>query len=188
MSVTPRILAFSGSIRKGSLNSLLLHAAAASVERSGGQTTVITLADYQMPLYNGDLEDKAGMPASTTALLDAIVLHDGLLIACPEYNSMVTPLLKNTLDWCSRADNNPFANKVVAVVSASPGAFGGVRALTSLRQLMTHLGSWVVPVACSVAQADKAFDAQGQLINARTQKTVDAAMLALVEMCRLRSA
>ena len=186
MSATPRILAFSGSIRKGSLNSRLLNAAAASVDRAGGQTTVITLADYQMPLYNGDLEDASGMPDTAKALVDAIVLHDGLLIACPEYNSMVSPLLKNTLDWCSRADDNPFADKVVAIVSASPGAFGGVRALTSLRQMMTHLGAWVVPAACSVAQADKAFDSQDQLVNPRTQKTVDTAARALVKMCQLR--
>lgn len=186
MPATPRILAFSGSIRKGSLNTQLLHAAAASAERAGGQATLISLADYPMPLYHGDLEDASGMPDTAKALVDAIVGHDGLLIACPEYNSMITPLLKNTLDWCSRADDNPFVNKVVAIVSASPGAFGGVRALTSLRQMMTHVGAWVVPVACSVAQADKAFGPQGQLINARTQKTVDSAALALVEMCRLR--
>ncbi|MBL9205198.1 MAG: NAD(P)H-dependent oxidoreductase [Opitutaceae bacterium] len=184
MADLPRILAFSGSIRKASVNTQLLHVAAAAVQRAGGQSTLLSLQDYPLPLFNGDLENESGMPDPAKALVEALVAHDGLLIACPEYNSMVTPLLKNTIDWCSRADDNPFEGKVVAVVSASPGAFGGVRSLTAVRQMMTHLGAWVVPVACSVAQADKAFDPHGQLINPRTQKTVDRVALALIDLCR----
>jgi NAD(P)H-dependent FMN reductase len=97
---------------------------------------------------------------------------------------MFTPLLKNTIDWCTRADENPFIGKVAAVVSASPGMFGGVRSMQLVRQLLTHLGSHVVPVQCILPHADKAFDAAGQLTHARTQESVRAVAKAPVATTR----
>jgi len=115
-------------------------------------------------------------------LMGLIESHEGLLIASPEYNSMITPLLKNTIDWCTRGDPNPFEGKVAAVVSASPGPLGGVRSLQMAQQLLLKLGCVVVPGQCFVIHAEKAFDAQGQLIDARAQKAVRSLTARLAKM------
>jgi NAD(P)H-dependent FMN reductase len=184
MANPPRILAFSGSARRDSLNKKLLAVTVAATREAGGEVTLIDLNDYALPLYHGDLEDDEGMPAHATKLIELILAHDALLIASPEYNSMITPLLKNTLDWCTRADDSPFPGKVAAVISASPGAFGGVRSLKLAQQLLTHLGCFVVPSTTSLPQANKAFDANGALTDARTQKSVIALAQSLVETTR----
>jgi NAD(P)H-dependent FMN reductase len=94
---------------------------------------------------------------------------------------MITPLLKNTIDWCTRGDDNPFVGKVAAVVSASPGQFGGVRSMKLAQQLLLHLGCHVVPAQCFLPKAHEAFDGAGQLKDARNQKAVDALALQLVQ-------
>jgi len=184
MSEAPRILAFSGSARRESLNQKLLDAVVDAARQAGGVVTPINLNDFALPLYDGDLEDSAGFPENARKLVQLIAEHHGLLIASPEYNSMMTPLLKNTIDWCTRGEENPFFGKVVAVVSASPGPFGGLRSLTLVRQLLTHLGAHIVPVQCVLPQADKAFDAEGRLTAPRTQTSSAAVAKALVEISR----
>jgi chromate reductase len=173
-SSSPRILAFSGSARRESLNKKLLAVAVDAVRGAGGEVTLIDLNDYVLPLYHGDLEDEHGLPATATQLIELITSHAGLLIASPEYNSMVTPLLKNTIDWCTRADDNPFTGKVAAVISASPGAYGGVRSLKLAQQLLLHLGCHVIPESVSLPRAHQAFDANGRLTEARTQKSIES--------------
>ena len=182
MPTTPRILAFSGSARRESLNTKLLAAAVAAVRAAGAEVTVFNFHELPLPLYDGDLEDSAGMPANAQKLIDLVASHGGLLIASPEYNSQITPLLKNAIDWCSRADENPLRGRVAAVVSASPGAFGGIRSMTLARQLLVHLGCHVIPAQCVLPHADKAFDAAGQLIDARTKKNVEALAAELVRV------
>lgn len=177
-----RILAFSGSARRESLNTKLLAAAAEAVRAAGGEVTVLDLNDYVLPLYHGDLEDERGMPENATKLVELILQHGGLLIASPEYNSQMTPLLKNTIDWCTRADESPFPGKVAAVISASPGNFGAIRSMTLARQLLTHLGCHVIPAQCVVPTADKAFDAAGKLTDVRAQKAVGAVAQQLVRV------
>ena len=172
MSTPPSILAFAGSARRDSLNRKFLAVAVAAVRGAGGEVTLVDLNDYVMPLYHGDLEDADGLPANATKLIGEILAHDGLLIASPEYNSMITPLLKNTIDWCTRADENPFQGKVAAVISASPGAFGGVRSLKLAQQLLLHLGCVVVPGQTALPHADAAFDEDAALKNVRTQQAV----------------
>ncbi len=181
MATSPRILAFSGSARKASLNRLLLANAVEATRKAGGEVTLLDLNDYVLPLYHGDLEDASGLPANAQKLIELITQHDALLIASPEYNSMITPLLKNTLDWCTRGDDNPFEGKVAAVVSASPGALGGIRSLQLAQQLLLKLGCHIVPGQTSLPHADKAFDANGQLIDARTAKSVQALAAKLVQ-------
>ena len=117
-------------------------------------------------------------------LIDLIKGHDGLLIASPEYNSMITPLLKNTIDWCTRADDDPFPGRVVAVVSASPGALGGIRSLKLAQQLLLHLGCHVVPGNVMLPHANKAFDEAGKLTDARTLKSVQELAVSLVGTLR----
>lgn len=184
MANSPRILAFSGSARRESLNRKLLAVTVQAVRAAGAEVTLLDLNDLPLPLYHGDLEDASGMPANATKLVELVLQHQGLLIASPEYNSMMTPLLKNTIDWCTRADDNPFIGKTAAVVSASPGMFGGVRSMQLVRQLLTHLGCHVVPAQCVLPHADQAFDAQGALKEARPQKAVQAVAQQLVEVTR----
>jgi NAD(P)H-dependent FMN reductase len=181
MHASPRILAFSGSARRESLNQKLLVAAVASVREAGGEVTLLSLNDYVLPLYDGDLEEAEGLPANAAKLIELIASHQALLIASPEYNSMVTPLLKNALDWCTRGEDDPFPGKVAAVVSASPGALGGVRSLKLAQQLLLHLGCHVVPGQTILPHADKAFDASGALTDARAQKSLRTLAASLVE-------
>jgi len=124
------------------------------------------------------------MPAAAAKLVGLVASHDGLLIASPEYNSMITPLLKNTIDWCSRSDDDPFEGKVAAIISASPGALGGIRSLRMAQQLLLHLGCHIVPGNTMLPQAHKAFDASGALTEERTLKSVKALAAALVETAR----
>ena len=178
---SPHILAFSGSARKESFNQKLLVATVEAVRAAGGEVTLISLRDYPLPLYDGDLEDASGLPANARKLIDLIKGHAGLLVASPEYNSMITPLLKNTIDWCTRDDDvNPFPGRVAAVVAASPGALGGIRSLKLAQQLLLHLGCHVVPGNTMLAQAHKAFDADGKLTELRTLKSVQALAATLV--------
>jgi NAD(P)H-dependent FMN reductase len=172
MATSPKILAFSGSSRRESLNQKFLNAAVEAVRGAGGEVTAINLNDYALPLYHGDLEDAEGLPENARKLIDLIEGHAGLLIASPEYNSLITPLLKNTIDWCTRADDNPFTGRVASVISASPGQYGGIRSLKLAQQLLLHLGCLIVPAQPALPQADKAFDAAGKLTNERSQKAL----------------
>lgn len=176
----PRILAFSASARLGSFNRKFLALAVEAAREAGGAVTLLDLNEYAMPLYHGDLEDEQGLPANAVKLIGLIAGHHALLIASPEYNSMITPLLKNTLDWCTRGDDNPFEGKVAAVISASPGNFGGVRSLQLAQQLLLKLGCHVVPGQCILPSADKAFDAEGRPTDPRTRKSVQALAAKLV--------
>jgi chromate reductase, NAD(P)H dehydrogenase (quinone) len=182
MPNAPRILAFSGSARRESLNKKLLAAVVESARAAGGDVTVLDLKELPMPLYDGDLEDAEGLPANAQKMVELVTQHQALLIASPEYNSQITPLLKNTIDWCTRAEENPLKGKVAAVVSASPGNFGGIRSMTLARQLLTHLGCHVIPAQCILPHADKAFDATGRLQDARAQKAAQAVANELVRI------
>jgi chromate reductase len=185
MNHAPKILAFSGSARKESLNRKFLAVAVQEVKNAGGVVTLIDLADFEMPLYHGDLEEASGLPANARKLIHLIKDHAGLLVASPEYNSMLTPLLKNTLDWCTRDDDdNPFPGRVAAVISASPGALGGIRSLKLAQQLLLHLGCHVVPGNTMLPQAHKAFGPEGQLTESRTLKSVQELAVTLVETAR----
>lgn len=182
MPKVPRILAFSGSARRESLNRKLLAVAAEAVRTAGGAVTVIDLNEFDLPLYHGDVEEREGMPPAAVRLVELVQAHAGLLVASPEYNSFITPLLKNTIDWISRADENPFVGKVAAVVSASPGALGGARSLQHARHLLLHLGCHVTPAQCILPRAHEAFDDAGRLKDARTQKSLDALAKQLMDL------
>ncbi len=184
MAASPRILAFSGSSRKESFNRKFLAAAVSAVRAAGGEVTLIELSDYELPLYHGDLEDAQGLPANAVKLIGLIQQHTGLLIASPEYNSMFTPLLKNTIDWCTRGDDNPFIGKAAAVISASPGALGGVRSLKLAQQLLLHLGCQVVPGQNFLPAANKAFAADGSLTDERVKKALVPLAESLVRLNR----
>jgi chromate reductase, NAD(P)H dehydrogenase (quinone) len=155
-----------------------------AVREAGGEVTVLDFRELPIPLYDGDLEDAQGMPENARALVAHLNRHEALLIASPEYNSQLTPLLKNAIDWATRADENPFVGKVAAVVSASPGNFGGIRSMTLARQLLTHLGCHVIPAQCILPQADQAFDAAGNLTSERHRDSARKVATMLVDVTR----
>jgi chromate reductase, NAD(P)H dehydrogenase (quinone) len=177
-----RILAFSGSARRESLNKKLLAVAIEATRAAGAEVTLHDFKEFPIPMYDGDLEDAEGIPANAQKLIELITQHAGLLIASPEYNSQNAPLLKNAIDWCTRTDENPLIGKVAGIVSASPGMFGGIRSQTLLRQLLIHLGCHVVPVTCVLPHADKAFDENGALKDERSRKSVQAVATQLVRI------
>lgn len=164
-----KILIISGSVRPGSFNSLLADEAARAADRLGGSPTRIDLRDFEMPLYNAEIEAQA-IPTAVMALHDRFSSHQGIFIATPEYNAFPSPMLLNTLDWLSRVRHyeggmiDAFERPVFAISAASPSPIGGYRALTALRQkLALGLGAFVVPAMAAVPAAYQAFDAEGLL-------------------------
>ena len=158
----PKILALAGSLRRDSLNRKLLAAAVEATRAAGGDVTVIDLADYALPIYDGDLEDRDGLPASALRLKALFKEHQALLIAAPEYNSSISGVLKNTIDWISREWQGesglvPYQGKVALIMGASPGNLGGMRMLPHLRQILNALGVHVLPAQVSVPDAEHAF-------------------------------
>jgi len=180
MASSLRILAFAGSARRDSLNRKLLAVAVQAVRDAGAEVTLVDLNDFTIPLYHGDLEAAEGLPPGVSRLVGLVAGHHGLLLASPEYNASITPLLKNTIDWCTRADDDPFPGRVAAAVSASPGQYGGSRSAAQLRALLLHLGCHVVPAQCNLPRAHEAFDETGALKDARAMKNVRAVAQALL--------
>ena len=153
-----KILAFAGSTRSDSFNKRLARAAAAHARTAGAEVTFLDLRDYSLPLYDGDLEDRDGIPAAATELKAQLQSHAGWIVACPEYNSSITAVLKNAIDWCSRPTPgepmaNAFQGKIVSIMSASPGALGGMRGLVHVRSILSNLGMVVVPPDVAVPKA-----------------------------------
>ena len=183
--MTARILAFSGSTRNGSFNQRLLDVAVVAAREAGAEVTMVRLRDFSLPLFDQDLEAE-GTPAKATELKQLFLHHDGLLIASPEYNSSVSGVLKNAIDWVSRsAPGEPmkaaFLNKTAALLAASPGALGGLRGLADLRSILQNVGVMVIPQQFALGHADTAFDSRGQLKDERSQKSVVGIASSLVQ-------
>ena len=128
----------------------------------------VDLRDFPMPFYDGDVEATQGLPPRAKQLKALMVAHDGFLIASPEYNSSITAVLKNTIDWISRPQPNEprsyaFRGKVCALLAASPGNLGGVRSLLTVRQVLSTLGVLVLPAQFTLAHAASAFNDEGSL-------------------------
>ncbi len=161
----PKILVFAGSIRTGSMNARLAGLATREFALAGADVTRISLLDYPMPLYDGDLESRSGAPESAISLKRMMMTHHGVFIASPEYNASVTPLLKNTLDWISRVREGrepplaAYKDRAFALGGASNGNFGAMRSLMALRQVLEiGCGALVIPEQIAVARAGDAFD------------------------------
>jgi NAD(P)H-dependent FMN reductase len=176
---TPRILAFAGSARRESFNKKLIQIAAAGAEAGGASVTLIDLADFELPLFNQDLEAEKGLPEKAVALKKLFVEHDGLLMSCPEYNSSITPLWKNTIDWVSRQapGETPlaaFKGKVATIMSASPGKLGGLRGLVHVRSILGNIGAVVLPEQIAISEAAGAFTPDGKLQDAKMHESIDS--------------
>lgn len=180
----PKIIAFAGSTRRDSFNKKLVQVAADLASDAGGDVTVIDLADFPMPLYDGDLEQK-GMPEYAERLYELLKPADGLLLSCPEYNSSITAVLKNAIDWASRPrEGDPrlaaFDGKVAALLAASPGALGGLRGLVHVRSILQNIGVTVVPKQFALSQAHEAFTKEGMLKDDKQTEAVKTIAEALV--------
>jgi NAD(P)H-dependent FMN reductase len=163
-------------------------AAVTAVHRAGGLATRIDLAHFELPLYNAELETRDGLAPAVRRLQALIAGHEALLIASPEYNGSITPLLLNALDWCSRPDpNHPltsglpiFADKPAAILGSSPGRLGGLRAMAQVRDLLGYLGMIVIPQQLAVPRAHDAFDVSGELLDLTQRAKLDTVASALV--------
>lgn len=183
------ILVFSGSTRPASLNQRLVDVAAQRLAGMGVTVTALSLADHALPFADDD--GRADPPFAARALTSQVLEHDGLFIACPEYNSGYPALLKNALDWVSmvRKDGPGLAGKVVALGAASPGARGGYRALTQFRTMLElGFGALVIPDMASVPFANKVLPAEGGLTDEGASKFLDATLKRLVLECRRSAA
>lgn len=165
-----KILAFAGSNREESFNRKLVAIAASGGKNAGAEVTTINLADFPMPIFNQDLEEREGIPEEARRFKSLMIEHDGFLIASPEYNGFFSPLLKNVLDWASRtesAQESPllaFRNKKAAILAASPGSLGGIRGLISLRTLLSNLGVILLAEQVVIPYAFNEFSPSGELI------------------------
>jgi len=169
----PRLLVFAGSTRLNSFNRKLAGVAASMARDSGAEVTHIELVDFDIPMYNADLEAR-GTPPDVMKLKEMMHEHPAWIICSPEYNGSYTALLKNTIDWVSSpVKGDPiwqegfrsFTGKVVGVLSASPGALGGLRSQSHLVPLLFNSQCWVAPTTFALGNAGAAFDAQDELVN-----------------------
>lgn len=178
MTSRPAILAFAGSTRMGSFNKQLVKIAAEGARKAGAEVTMLDLRDLPMPLYDGDLEEREGLPAPARKFKELLLVHHGLLISAAEYNSSISGVLKNAIDWASRsAPGEPplacFTGKVAALMSASPGALGGLRGLVHVRAILGNIGVLVLPEQVAVPRAHEAFQPEGVLKDAKQQASVE---------------
>jgi NAD(P)H-dependent FMN reductase len=190
MSAPVKLLAVAGSTRAGSFNKKLIRIAADAARSAGAEVTLVDLLDFPLPLYDGDLESQGGLPENAKKLKALMLEQHGFLISAPEYNSSITAVLKNAIDWASRAerDDEPplacFDGKSAALMSASPGALGGLRGLVHLRAILGNLGMHVLPDQVSVPKVHEAFDEAARLKDARNSERVAALARALVDFTR----
>ena len=187
--MTPRILAFAGSARADSLNKRLVLAASRDAREAGAEVTLVDLNDFPMPVYHGDLEARDGIPVSARSLRTLFRDHHGFLIASPENNASIPALLKNSIDWISRPDGGqnglvPFQGKVAALLSASPGALGGLRGLMHLRAVLQALGVLTISEQFALPRAHEAFDAEGRLADPKQRTSLLGVTARLVEVTR----
>jgi chromate reductase, NAD(P)H dehydrogenase (quinone) len=182
-----KVLVFAGSAREASLNKKLARVAAKAIDAQGGEAHLSDLRDFPMPIYEGDLEERDGMPKEARRLRELFVSHPALLIVTPENNGSIPSLLKNCIDWLSRdvdgrSGLEPYKGKVIAIMAASPGAFGGLSVLHHLRQSLTKLLAFVIPDQFPLPKADQAFGSDGALTQGWQQKSVDTVVKSLLDV------
>jgi chromate reductase, NAD(P)H dehydrogenase (quinone) len=175
-----KLLVFAGSTRQNSYNRRLAKVVAQMARDTGAEVTHIELGDFDVPMYNADLEAR-GTPADVIKLKQITYDHPAWIICTPEYNASYPALVKNTLDWISSPVKSDPAwsdgfrstrGKVVGVLSASPGALGGLRSQSHLAPLLINLQCWLAPKNFALGRAGDAFDEQGGLLNEAARKSV----------------
>jgi NAD(P)H-dependent FMN reductase len=188
----PRLIVFAGSTRKESWNRKLAAVAASMARDAGAEVTHLELADYPLPIMDEDLESAEGLPANCIKLKDLFKAHHGFILACPEYNSSITPLLKNTIDWLSRPREGEkplecFKWKVGGLLAASGGALGGLRGLVTVRSILGNIGVIIVPEQAAISGVDKRFAPHGSLAEPAQADRVRTVVDATVRLARCLS-
>jgi chromate reductase len=187
----PKILVFAGSIRTGSYNARLAALAAKELALMGAEVTRISLEDYPMPIYDGDNETESGVPSNARDLKQILAAHQGVFIASPEYNASITPLLKNAIDWISRVRERGepplavFKDRAFALGGASDSAYGAMRSLMALRQVLElGCGALVIPEQITVFHASEAFDEMDNLKEERAANMLKRVLRRLTDTAR----
>jgi chromate reductase len=193
VSMSVRILVFAGSVRVGAFSGQTADVAQKELAVQGAEVTRISLGDYPMPIVDQNLERESGVPENALKLARQIAAHDGMLIASPEYNSSIPPLLKNAIDWVSRVRKDgerpfkPYAGKVAGLCSSSDGNFAGMRGLYHLRSVLMNCGVEIITPQCSVARAQEAFDEKGDFREERLRTMMTKVCATLIERAAMFS-
>jgi NAD(P)H-dependent FMN reductase len=183
-----KILVIPGSLRSGSLNAKLAAVIAHALAKEGADVTRISLSDFPLPIYDGDLQAKSGVPKHAVNLKRMMAAHHGILIVTPEYNSSVPALVKNTIDWVSRvqdpheARGQIFRERVFAIASASGNRLGGARALAALRLILSACHAQVIPNQLALPFAEDAYDEMDRLKNAADNDALKALVRQLIDV------
>jgi NAD(P)H-dependent FMN reductase len=172
-----RFLVFSASLRRGSLNSQLAELAATCISANGGQVDVAAMRDFDAPSYDQDVQHEQGFPPGAEEFRRRLEACQGFVVAAPEYNASMPGALKNAIDWVSRFQPQPFNERHGLLMSASPSMIGGNRGLWALRVPLEHLGARVYPDMFSLAQAHRAFTAEGRLADEQLQQRFDTNLI-----------
>ena len=190
MTYRPKILAFAGSLRKHSFNKRVLNVAIEGAEKAGADVTCIDLKDFPMPIYNADDHAMNGFDDHAFKLQSLLTRQDGLLIATPSYNGSLSAALKNAIDWTSRPNDtyqkaDIYPGKMAAIISASPGSLGGIRALAHLRGVLSSVNVHVLPSEVAVPFVGDRFDGEGlEMVDEQMKKSLENLGAALVDMLR----
>jgi chromate reductase, NAD(P)H dehydrogenase (quinone) len=186
-----RLLFFAGSTREGSYNKRLARLAQHIAQANGVEGVFVDLRDYAMPLYSGDLEAEQGPPVAAREFKALLGEYQGIFVASPEYNSSITPLLKNTLDWVTRVRGKGesglevYKSRVFAISGASPGYYGAMRSLLHLRQILeVGIGATVIPQQMALPRAGNAFADDGSLKDKPQQSLLKDVVEALATAAR----
>ena len=183
-----KILVIPGSLRTGSHNARLAAAAAYEFAQAGAEVTKLSLGDFPLPIYDGDLQSKSGVPKHAVNLKRMIGAHHGVLIVTPEYNSSVPPLVKNTIDWVSRVQDGQevrgevFRERAFAIAAASESRLGGTRSLAALRLILTACHATVIPNQLALSFAGAAYDDMDKLKHPADIEALDAMARQLIDV------
>jgi len=183
-----KILVIPGSLRTGSLNARLAAVAAYELAQAGAEVTRISLADFPLPIYDGDLQAKSGVPKNAVNLKRMIGVHHGVLIVTPEYNASIPPLVKNTIDWVTRvqdaheARGQVFRGRAFAIAAASQSRLGGSRSLAALRLILSSCQALVIPNQLALSFAGEAYDDMDRLKHPADIEALAALVRQLIEI------
>jgi len=183
-----KILVIPGSLRTGSLNVRLAAAASYQFAQAGADVTRISLADFPLPIYDGDLQSKSGVPKNALNLKRMIGAHHGVLVVTPEYNSSVPPLVKNTIDWVTRVQDGQesrgqvFRGRAFAIAAASESRLGGTRSLAALRLILTACHAVVIPNQLALSFASEAYDDMDRLKHPTDIEALNALVRQLIDV------
>lgn len=177
-----KILAFAASLRQDSYNKRLIRLAADIARDHEAEVDLADFREFDMPLYDGDMQESSGFPAGARELIRRIEWADGLMISSPEYNYSLPGTLKNAIDWVSRVRPMPLRGKHGVLLAASTSHVGGIRGLWQLRIPLEGLGVFLHPDMFSLPHADKAFNEQGMLHDAAATERLTKLVTAYLKM------